>query len=411
MSYLLPFFKEVRSAFSDSISSFLSGNDSLPTDTNAGVPVTEQLAMTLTAVYASIKILADTFASLPLHVYEALEPRGNRRAKESPAYRLLHDTPNPELTSYQWRSLTSVHRNLWGAGISEIEFNSTGKPVALWPLPPWRTTPKRLPNKSIIYEVLLDSGEKKYLPSYATLVFPTISTSSFEWQSPIALHRETVGMAMALNAYGALTFGQGTNPSGILYHPGKLAPGSEKSLEEKMKAYRGLSTKHRIMLLDQGMKFERIGLPPEDAQYLQTRKFCIADIARIYSMPLHMLQEHDKSTSFGTGIEEMNIGFVTFTMRPMLVQAEQEINRRLLGDNKAFFAEFNVEGLLRGKLLDRYAAYAIGRQWGFKSANDVRDTENENPIGEQGDKYLTPFNMMDASKEQEPISKDKEEMK
>lgn len=382
--------------FNEIVSNWLSGEDTYPTETASGASVTASSALTLTAVYSCVRLISWTLASLPLPVYENMVPRGKRRVPKNPIYKLLHDEPNPEQTSFQWRALMSVHQNLWGAGISEIEFNALGDPIALWPIPPWRVEPIKVEETGLFYKVSMSTGPAKYLLPSQVVVFPALSTSSYKWMSPISTHRETIGSAMAVNAFGAKTFGQGTNPAGVITHPDKLDETAQTSLRKEMDGYKGLGNSHRLMLLEDGMKFERVGLPPEDAQYLETRRFDISEIARIYNVPLYMLNDHEKQTSWGTGIEEQKDGFVTFTMRPYFVQWEQEINRRLVIDEN-LFAEFLIAGLLRGKLSDRYEAYTKGRSWGWLSANDVRDLENMNPLPDDiGEVYLTPLNMQSA---------------
>lgn len=372
--------------------------------TAAGVSVTPTSSMALTAVYASVKIIAWTIASLPLVTYERLTPRGKRRAIELDIYKLLHDAPNTEQTSFEWRALMSVHQNLWGAGISEIEYDPTGKILGLWPLPPWLVCPKRTTEGKLIYQVnvaengLPSNGSSRYLWPWEVVVFPALSTSRDYWLSPIGQHRETVGAAQAAKEFGARTFSQGTNPSGIL--SGLKFPNevSEESIRRKYSdGYAGLGNAHRLMLLEEGVKFERIGLPAEDAQYIETRKFDIAEIARIYSVPLHLLQEVTGTTSWGSGIEELNSAFLQYTLRPYLVQAEQELNRRVLDDSGKYFVEHLIEGMLRAKLADRIQAYIAGRQNGWYSADDVRDLENQNPLPEgQGETYMVPLNFQNA---------------
>lgn len=400
MGFLTDFFTEKRQlpfglgGESPWIISDLIGNT-----TKSGANVTENLSLSVTAVWACIKILAWTQASLPLITYKRLKPRGKERAPGHFVYKLLHSNPNPEQTSFECRSLLSVHQNLWGVGIAEIEFKK-GKPVALWPIPPWLVKMKKAKSKGkLFYEIDLGIEGKKIIPASKFITFPSLMTNQYEWKSPISVHRETIGFSMALSDFGSLTFGQGTNPAGTVTHPSRLKEESEKNLRKSLEKYGGLDNSHRIMLLEEGMKFERIGLPPEDAQYLESRKFSVAEVARIYNVPLHLLQDHEKSTSWGSGIEELNLGFVTFTLRPYLVQWEQEIHKKLFFEDENYFAEFLVEGLLRGKLTERYNAYQIGRNGGWLSANDIREIENKNPLpGEQGDIYLVPMNMIDASK-------------
>ena len=366
--------------------------------TSAGTPVSESNSLDVTAVWACIRIISNMLAMLPLHVYRRLEPRGKNKALGHPLYRLLHTQSNPDLNAFQWRSLMSVHQNLWGVGISEIQFDGAGNPVALWPIPPWRVVQKRTESKQLFYRVLLDNGQYRDIQPYKCLVFPGLQLWGDEWLSPIGVHRETIGYSKALSEYGSKTFGQGINPAAILTHPGKLKETSEEALRKKYKPYEGLGNAHRLMLLEDGMKFERVGLPPEDAQYLQSRQFSVAEIARIYNVPLHLLQLQEKSTSWGTGIEEMNLGFIQFTLQPYITQWEQEISVKLFNDEDTeFFAEFLLSALMRGKMSERYSAYATGRQWGWMSVNDIRELENMNPI-DDGDIYLIPANMVPADK-------------
>lgn len=379
--------------------------DLISNPTKSGALVTENLSLSVTAVWACLRILAWTQASLPLITYKRLTPRGKKRAIMHSNYKLLHSAPNSEMTSFDFRSLISVHQNLWGAGIAEIEFDRKGMPKALWPIPPWLVTPKKEKGKkALFYEVKIGS-EKKKIPHYRLLIFPSLQTNRWEWKSPIQVHRETIGMSMALLEFGSKTFGEGTNPCATITHPNKLKEDSEKSLRKSLEQYSGLGGAHRIMLLEEAMTFKRIGLPPEDAQYLETRKFSIEEIARIYNVPLHMIQHLEKSTSWGTGIEEMTMGFVAFTLRPYLVQWEQEIHKKLFVGDDEHFAEFLIEGLLRGKQSERFEAYAKARTGGWMSADDVREIENSNPLPDgRGDIYLQPLNMRDVSKE--PIIKE-----
>jgi HK97 family phage portal protein len=361
--------------------------------------------MALTAVYASVKIIAWTIASLPLVTYRKMEPRGKERATDLDIYFLLHDAPNSEQTSFEWRALMSVHQNLWGAGISEIEYDANGKILGLWPIPPWCVQPMRTTKGELVYQITVaarsgQSAATRYLWPWEVVVFPALSTSRDYWISPIGQHRETVGAAQAAKEFGAKTFGQGTNPSGIL--SGLKFPNevSEESIRRKYSdGYSGLGNAHRLMLLEEGVKFERVGLPAEDAQYIETRKFDIAEIARIYSVPLHLLQEVTGTTSWGSGIEELNSAFLQYTLRPYLVQAEQELNRRVLGASQEIYVEHLIDGMLRAKLADRIVAYTAGRNGGWLSANDIRDLENQNPLpGEQGDVYIVPLNFQNSEK-------------
>lgn len=365
------------------------------TQTKSGALVSEEKSLSITAVWACIRTLAWTKASLPLITYKRL-PKGKIRAYDNPKYKLLHDKSNPEMTAFSFRALMSTWQNLWGAGIAEIEFKG-GEPVAFWPLPPWMVRPiRKSDDKSLWYEVKIPNNETRLIPNYQIYILPSLQTSVDDWMSPIQVHRETLGLSLAMTDFGAKTFGQGTNPSGILMHPGRLREQSEESIKEKFKKqYEGLSNSHRLMLLEEGMKFERVGLPPEDAQYLQSRQFNVIEICRIYSVPPFMIQETEKATSFGSGIEEMNLGMITYTMRPYLVQDEQELQSKIFSDNDDYFAEYNLDALLRGRTLDRFQAYQIAMDRGIYSIDDIREKENENPLPDGvGSKHYVQMNMM-----------------
>ncbi len=366
------------------------------TPTASGAYVSEQSAMRISSVYACIKIISWTKASMPLITYRRMKPRGKERAHEHYNYSLLHDRPNTEQTSFEWRSLMSAYQNLWGIGLSEIEWDRrTGAPVSLWPILPWKIEVKRSQSGQRFFKINLPDGGHRNLQPWQVLEFRALSTHPDHIMSPISVHRETVGLSAAMKEFGARTFGQGTNPAGVVSTEQQLKKETVDALREDLtKNYAGLSRSHRLMMLHGGLEFKRIGLPPEDAQYIESQKFGIAEIARIFSVPLHLLQEHEKSTTWGTGLEELNQGFVTFTLRPYLVQWEQEFKRKLFissGDEE-YFTEFLVDGLLRGNQKDRTEAYQKRFNMGSISPNDIRELENENPY-EGGDEYFIPLNM------------------
>ncbi len=368
--------------------------------TTSGAHVSEQSAMRISAVYACVKLVAWTLASLPLPTYRRMVPRGKERAYEHNNYALLHDRPNPEQTSFEWRALMSAYQNLWGLGLSEVEFDRrTGMPVALWPIPPWRVEVMRSSGARRFFRITLPDGSKQNLSPQQALEFRALSTHSDHVMSPVAVHRETIGLSAALKEFGARTFGQGTNPAGIVTTDQQLKEDTINSLRDYLaEHYAGLSRSHRLMMLHGGLKFDRVGLPPEDAQYLESQKFGIAEIARIYNVPLHLLQEHQSSTTWGSGLEELNQGFATFTLRPYLVQWEQELKRKLFVGpaDQDYFSEFLVDGLLRGNQKDRTEAYQKRFQMASLSPNDIRELENENPY-DGGDEYFVPMNMLPVS--------------
>lgn len=369
--------------------------------TNGGLTASKQAvnvysALSLTAVYACVNLISDTMAQMPLNVNKRLKPRGNEKYPQSPIYPLLHDAPNPEQTSFTWRKYMFTHMLLYGAGISKIEFErTTGQPKYIWPIPVWKVTPKRTEKNSLYYEYVNPQGITEFLQPWEVVVFSLMQIDD-KWLSPITLFRETIGAALAVNEYGAKTFGSGINPAGILSGVTINEEDSEQSLVKKFhECYSGMNSNKNLMILTDNVKFERIGLPPEDAQFLETRKFNIAEIARIFGVPLYMLAEHEKSTSWGTGIEEQKNGFVTFTILPKCQQAEQELNAKLLKD-PTLFTEFKTAGLLRGTLPSRMEAYQKGFSMGLFSPDDMRELENMNPLPDgQGNIYVVPMNMQD----------------
>lgn len=368
-------------------------------EVHSGVSVTEETAMRQTAVFACVRLLSEGLASLPLPVYKRLSPRGKEGAPNHQLYKLLHDKPNDYQTSFVFRSTATAHKLLWGNAYAEIEFNRFGMPIALWPISPWRVSPKWTKEKTrLYYEVYLIDGTNKIIPRENMLHIKGLGTDGVKGLSPIRMAAEAIGVSIAAEEFGARFYGQGTHIGGVAEHPGVLKDEAydrlKKSLQDK---YAGLGKSHRILLLEDGMKFTKIGIPPNEAQFIETRKYQLEEIARLYNVPLHLIQHHEKNTSFGAGIENMNLAYVIHTLRPYLVNWEQEIKDKLFSGEDDYFAEFVIEGLLRGDIQSRYEAYSKGRQWGWLSVNDVREIENMNPLpGEQGNIYLSPMNMINA---------------
>lgn len=361
--------------------------------TNSGQAVNQYTALTLSTVFACVNIISDTMAMMPLVVNKRLYPSGKERFPDSPIYQILHDEPNPEQTSFQWRKLMFTHYLLWGVGISKIEFiKGTGTARYLWPILPWQVQPKRTVKNSLYYEWSHD-GIVEPLQPWEVVIITTLQTGD-KFLSPIALHRETIGAAMAVNDYGAKTFGTGINPAGILSGVTISDEDSEESISQKFSdCYAGMNSNKNLMILSDQVKFERVGLPPEDAQYLETKKYNVSEISRIFNVPLFMLNEHEKQTSWGSGIEEQKNGFVTFNILPKCIQAEQEFNKKLLKD-ESLFTEFKTAGLLRGTLPSRMEAYQKGFNMGMYSPDDLRELENLNPLpDDQGKNHFIPMNM------------------
>jgi HK97 family phage portal protein len=363
-------------------------------EAKSGIKVSEKSALQSNAVYACVKILSETLASLPLFVYRRLEPRGKERALNHSLYRILHFLANPLMTSFELRETLMGHVLTWGNGYAELERNNGGRILNLWPLRPDRMRIEA-EGLSLKYFYTLPNGTEIEIPKQNLLHIKGLSLGGYVGESVIGFARESIGLSLATEEFGSRFFSNNAIPGGVYQHPGRLGKEARENLQKSLeKAHQGLTMTHRMMILEEGMKYEKIGIPPEDAQFLQTRKFQLAEIARIYRIPLHLVQELDRATF--SNVEQQSLDYVIHTMRPWLVRWEQAMQRDLLLQNEwdEFFIEFLVDGLLRGDSESRYKAYATGRQWGWLSADDIREMENMNPLPEGiGEAYLVPMNM------------------
>ena len=365
--------------------------------TTSGKPVNERTAMQTTAVYACVRILAEAVASLPLHVYEYQEDGGKKLVHDHPLYYLLHDEPNPEMTSFVFRETLMSHLLIWGNAYAQIIRDGAGRVLGLYPLLPDKMDVQRDDRGNIYYVYSRNSDENPMFKEYGdirlkaedVLHIPGLGFDGLIGYSPIAMAKNAVGMTLACEEYGASFFANGANPGGVLEHPGVLKDPS-KVRESWNSVYRGVNNAHKIAVLEEGMKYQQIGIPPEEAQFLETRKFQINEIARLYRIPPHMVGDLDKS-SF-SNIEQQSLEFVKYTLDPWVIRWEQSLQRSLLlpGEKGKYFIKLNVDGLLRGDYQSRMNGYAVGRQNGWFSANDIREMENMNPIPDEqgGNLYL-----------------------
>lgn len=372
--------------------------------TATGRAVTPATALSSVAVFACVTILTDTIASLPLPVYRRLAGGGKERAPEHPLYPILHDQPNAEMTSMELRETLVGHLALWGSAYCEIVREPyTEDVIALWPLRPDRMAPTRADNGRLYYEYRLPDGKNKVFAKELILHLRLWGGDGVIGYSPIAMARQAVGLTLAAEEYGARFFGNDSRPGGVLKHPGKLTPDGAKRLKEGWElAHKGLTQSNRVAVLEEGVEWQQIGLPPEDAQFLQTRSFQTAEIARLYRIPPHLISDVERSTSWGSGIEQQNIGFAVYTLRPWLTRIEQRISSSLLdeAERKTYFVEHLLDGLLRGDIQSRYNAYAVGRNNGWLNADEIRALENMNPIPDgAGQVYWQPMNVQELGAE------------
>ena len=365
--------------------------------TSSGKPVNEHTAMQMTAVYSCVRILSETLAGLPLHVYKYNDSGGKEKYLKHPLYKLLHDEPNPEMTSFAFRETLMSHLLLWGNAYAQIIRNAKGEVISLYPLMPNRMTVDRDSNGRLFYLYQRGSDDvstlgkesQVYLTPADVLHIPGLGFDGLVGYSPIAMAKNAVGLAIATEEYGAKFFANGAAPGGVLEHPGTIKD-PQRVKESWNAAYQGSTNSHRVAVLEEGMKYQPIGISPEQAQFLETRKFQINEIARIFRVPPHMLADLEKS-SF-SNIEQQSLEFVKYTLDPWVVRWEQSMCRALISDSEkpTVFIKFNVDGLLRGDYESRMSGYATARQNGWMSANDIRELENLDRIPAElgGDLYL-----------------------
>lgn len=372
----------------------------------AGKNVNERSAMQMTAVYACVRILSEAIAGLPLHLYRYSDEGSKEKAVDNPLYFLLHDEPNEEMTSFVFRETLMTHLLLWGNAYAQIIRNGKGSVMALYPLMPNKMEVDRDENGQIIYKYNRSKDEANtkeegtvVLESADVLHIPGLGFDGLVGYSPIAMAKNAIGMAIACEEFGSKFFANGASPSGVLEHPGILKDPA-RVRDSWNAAYGGSANSHKVAVLEEGMKYTPISISPNEAQFLETRKFQINEIARIFRVPPHMVGDLEKS-SF-SNIEQQSLEFVKYTLDPWVIRWEQSLSRALLSqeEKRTYFFKFNVDGLLRGDYQSRMNGYAVGRQNGWMSANDIRELENMDRIPKNlgGDLYLVNGNMLPLGK-------------
>ena len=369
--------------------------------TTSGKNVNEITAMQTTAVYACVRILAESIAGLPLHVYQ-YKGNGKERVPSHPLYFLLHDAPNSEMTSFVFRETLMTHLLLWGNAYAQILRTGAGRIIGLYPLLPNKMSVNRDDNGELFYIYTTNFGENPSLKKSVNIKLQKsevlhITGLGFDGligYSPIAMAKNAIGMTLACEEYGSAFFANGARPSGILEHPSVLKDPS-KLRESWQSVYGGSGNTGKVVVLEEGLKYQQVSIPPEEAQFLETRKFQINEIARLYRVPPHMIGDLEKATF--SNIEEQSIEFVKYTLNPWVVRWEQSLCKSLLSESEKsrYFIKFNVDGLMRGDYESRMQGYATARQNGWLSANDIREMEDMNPIPDEegGNLYLINGNM------------------
>jgi HK97 family phage portal protein len=368
--------------------------------TSAGITVDENKALGLSTIWSIIERISSTMGVFPLKIYETNNLNQNEIVKQHPLSKLLTVSPNNYMTAFDWRYIMMSNELLYGAGISEIEFDCHGFPKALHPIATNKVEPV-FKDYKLTYKITPDTGKPRILQPHQVLVFRFWPEINGSWKSPIKIHKETIGSALAVRNFGSMIFGSGCNPAGIIKGIRQgLSEDAKKTLLERFQGYAGLGSSHKLMMLEQGEDFERVGLPPEDAQYLETRKFDVEEISRIYNVPLFLLNAMTQSTSWGSGLETLSKTFISFVMMPHVLRWEQEINKKLISvDNENQYVKFNMSGMLRSNDTDRWNAYRQASYLGVLSIDEIRQLEelNELPNGE-GKTRLVPVNMTPLTK-------------
>ena len=363
---------------------------------NSGEKVDEQSAMQISTVYACVRLLAETVAALPLHLYRYTDGgKGKESAFDHPLYRILYRQPNDEMSSFIWRETMMTHLLLWGTAYSQIIRDGRNNVLGLYPLLPENVEVDRDEQGQLYYiyhaytdEVPGEQNQDIYFRKDEILHIPGLGFNGLVGFSPIAMMKNSLGTTLAVEKYGASFFKNGAQPSGVLEHPGVLKD-PQKIRDNWTAVYGGANNAHRVAVLEEGMAYKAISLPPEDSQFLSTRQFGVEEICRIFRVPPHMVQSLEHATF--SNIEHQSIDFVVHTLTPWLVRFEQAIIKDLLLEEEqdVLFPKFNVDGLLRGDYQSRMNGYATGISNGFLSPNDIHRLENMDliPAEEGGDDY------------------------
>jgi HK97 family phage portal protein len=342
--------------------------------TRAGTTIDEQSALALPIVYACVRVIAESIASLPLITYRRTPEGGKERATDNPYYSLFHDAPNPAMTSFGWRETLMTHLTTWGNGYNEI--TETGFGTEVWPLPPHRMEVGWEGGRKV-FDYLTDDGQKKRLDAKRVWHIPGLSTNGLVGLSPIQAHRESLGEMLATRDFGSSFYRNNARPAAVLEHPATLSAGAIERLATQMDQLRGTGNAGKTIVMEEGMKLHEVGVPPEDAQYIETRRLQREDVCSIYRMPPHMVGVLDHATF--SNIEHQSIDFVVHTLRPWLVRIEQSIKAFFLADQPDIFVEFLVDGLLRGDAEARSKALAVQLEHEAITVNEWREIENRNP--------------------------------
>lgn len=380
--------KEPKALTASALVEWLSG----PVVSATGQSVSFDTALQLSAVFACVRVKSEDLASLPLILYRRLDTGGKQRATEHSLYRILHDQANPQMSALQFRETLAAHMELRGNAYANIERNDDGSVRWLWPLNPTRMdAPILAADGRLLYRYWLPNGQSAMLTQDEVFHLRGLSFDGIMGVSPIQYQRETLGNAMAAQEYGARFFGNNANPSGVLQAKNRLSEEAAKRLTRSWNdAHQGLTNAHRVAVLEEGLEWKQISISPEDAQYLESKKYSRSEIAGIFRVPPHKIADLERSTF--SNIEEQDIDYAKSTIRPLARrwEAQAYVSLLLPSEQQQYLAEFMLDDLLRGKTLERFEAYQ--KAW-WMTGNEIRERENLNPI-DGLDEPLLPVNMV-----------------
>jgi len=373
--------------------------------TSSGQTVNEITALNLLPVFASVRAISETLLQTPMFVMETVTDSSGRestvKARTHPVFALLHDMANPILSAGNFRQTIMGHVLTYGNGFAEIERNNAGDPIALWILDPTHIEDIKLVRKdgvTALQYLHVDKNQNKtILQGSDVFHIAGLGFDGIRGYSPITKARQAIGTGMAAEEYAGTFFGNGAQPAAVIKHPGHLEPEGRANLKRTWsEAHQGTSNAHKVALLEEGLEIQQYGFSAEDSQLLATRQFTPQQIASLYRLPPPKIGDLSRATF--SNIEQLAIWFVTDTIDPWAKRFEMEVNAKLLSpiDRRRFFGFVQLAALLRGDLATRYAAYQTGRMGGWLSVNDIRGFEELDNIGDQGDVYLVPLNMVPA---------------
>ncbi len=360
----------------------------------SGAHVSESSAMTLSAHFACVRLIATTLASLPIHIYEKTKT-GKKIKIDHPSAHLLRRKPNPEMTAMSMIEAMQAQISNRGSAFAELVYDRSGNIIEIWPIAPGVCYPERDPSGNLVYRI---PSSGAILPAWKILHIPGLGFDGINSFSPVQLFRQSMGLGLAVEEFGARFFGQGTNIGAFFEHPNKLSAEAYDRLKSSMaEKYTGLQKSHGVIILEEGMKYSKLGMPLEDIQFIESRKFTATEMARIHSVPPHLIGDLEKATF--SNIEEQGIEAVIYLFRPWAVRWEQALNIKLFSEEESerFYVKFELDGLLRGNIQMRYNAYSIGLQQGFLNVDEVREKEDMNPLPDgKGQIYRFPLNLGEA---------------